>query len=524
MPQLWPKRLLIIVALLASLGRLGLHEFTGWDDPATIHQNPSFHPPTVDRIAWYWTAWGDRAPMGLYVPLTYTVWGMLARIAMLEVPDPTGIRLNPYVYHSANVLLHVLGSLVAFEILRSLVGSPWAACAGALLYGLHPVQVEPVGWASGTKDVLCGMLSMVALWQYILFAQPAPPANERQPAAADHDEIPVHRSRWLHYALGLLAFVAAMLSKPTGVVVPILALVIATWGLRRPVRTSILPLLPWFVLVFPFVVLTRASHATDLVPTVAPAVRPLVAADALAFYLHKLILPIQLGVDYGRAPTRVLREGWLWFTWVVPAALAVMLWVGRHRVPMLVAGALIFVAGVLPVLGFVPFQFQYYSTVADHYLYLSMLGPALAMAWVLSRCRSAWLWAGSAAILAALGLRSFDQSQYWRDDLTLFSRSIEVNPASFVSYNNLGAALFQRVRLEEAEAHFRRAIDIFPEYPSGNDHLGRLLMARGQLEQAAHYFRIAVELDPTNVEAKDNLQRVMKMSAATDSLPATRPE
>jgi protein O-mannosyl-transferase len=182
------------------------------------------------------------------------------------------------------------------------------------------------------------------------------------------------------------------------------------------------------------------------------------------------------------------------------------------------------VAGVLPVLGFVPFQLQYYSTVADHYLYLSMLGPALAMAWVLSRCRSAWLWAGSAAILAALGLRSFDQSQYWRDDLTLFSRSIEVNPASFVSYNNLGAALFQRVRLEEAEAHFRRAIDIFPEYPSGNDHLGRLLMARGQLEQAAHYFRIAVELDPTNVEAKDNLQRVMKMSAATDSLPATRPE
>src|SRR5688500_1925594 len=345
MEKLWPQRLLIVAAVLAALGRLGCHEFTGWDDPGTIHQNPSFNPPTLPKVAWYWTAWGERAPMGLYVPLTYTFWGALAEVAYLKVPDPTGIRLNPYVFHGANLALHVLSTLVVFELLRRLVPHAWAAMAGALLWGLHPVQVEPVGWASGTKDVLCGLLSMVALLEYVNFARgdPDPPAASR-------------RTRALHYALGLLAFVGAVLSKPTGLVVPFIALAIHVFCLRRPLLRSAAALAPWFVVAVPFAVVAKLTQVTLGMEAGPLWQRALIATDALAFYLWKLIWPFSLGVDYGRRPSRVLEEGWLYYTWLAPAAVALALMLWRRRAPALVAAGVIFVAGVLPVLGFVTFQ------------------------------------------------------------------------------------------------------------------------------------------------------------------------
>src|SRR5688500_3763188 len=250
MEKLWPKRLLIVVAVAAAFSRLGAHEFTGWDDPATIYANPSFNPPRLANLPWYWTAWGERASMGLYVPLTYTAWGLLAQIAYLDTPDPGGVRLNPFVYHTANVALHVIGALVAFELLRRLVRSAWAACAGALLWGLHPVQVEPVGWASGTKDVLCGELALVARWRYVTYARGADAgagdagagdagAGDAGAGDAGADAGASATKRRLHFALATLAFVGAMLSKPTGIIVPVMALAVDGMVLLRPVAAGL---------------------------------------------------------------------------------------------------------------------------------------------------------------------------------------------------------------------------------------------------------------------------------------------
>ncbi len=40
-----------------------------------------------------------------------------------------------------------------------------------MLFALHPVQVESVAWVDGMRDVLSGLLSFVALWQYLAYAR-----------------------------------------------------------------------------------------------------------------------------------------------------------------------------------------------------------------------------------------------------------------------------------------------------------------------------------------------------------------
>ena len=102
------------------------------------------------------------------------------------------------------------------------------------------------------------------------------------------------------YALATMFLILAMLSKPAAVVVPVMALIIDALLLRRSWRAIALSLAPWFVLTIPIMLVARfVQPAAEVTPAPLWA-RPLVAADALAFYLAKLAVPIDLVFIYPR--------------------------------------------------------------------------------------------------------------------------------------------------------------------------------------------------------------------------------
>src|SRR5687768_7875274 len=97
-----PAMILVVVLALVAMGRLCAYDFTNWDDDQTVAANPAFNPPTLSGIVSHW-----RSPhMDLYVPVTYTAWGVVAGLAY----DGTTRQLNPRVFHTFNVLLHALNS------------------------------------------------------------------------------------------------------------------------------------------------------------------------------------------------------------------------------------------------------------------------------------------------------------------------------------------------------------------------------------------------------------------------------
>ena len=182
----------IIVACLAIVVFLPTitYDFLSWDDYLTLAKNSHFNPPpgeSVD-IGYYWA----NPHMDMYAPLTYTLWGLLAGQAHTETPDPdSGVTLNPMVFHAINVLLHVGAALVVLQILRRIFDNEWVCVAGAALFAVHPLQVESVAWISGTKDVLAGALGLVAIWQYLCYAQGVSSGNvgpEAKPFAIGEQE------------------------------------------------------------------------------------------------------------------------------------------------------------------------------------------------------------------------------------------------------------------------------------------------------------------------------------------------
>jgi hypothetical protein len=480
---------LVAVITFVVFAPLCTAEFTWWDDWATIHQNSWLNPPTLATLKHYWTS----IAYGLYAPVTYTIWAGLAVIARLREPDQYNIQLNPWVFHSANVLVHVTSALFVFLLLRRLVKQEWAAAFGALLFALHPVQVETVGWASGMKDLLAGCFGMIALWRYVVRAQDRPEGS------------------FLPDTLGTVALALGMLSKPSAVVVPLIAVAIDRFAIGREWKAVVKSVAVWLVLVVPVLVVARVAQDVTGIPRAPIWARPLIGGDTYAFYLYKIVFPVWLGVDYGRRPNEVLKHAWIWCAWIVPAVVTVLaLALSRGSTELaevkrrwLIASVLVFVVAILPVSGLQTFQFQFTSTTADHYLYLAMLGPALALAYLLTSVRNVVVWrAISAIVLLLLAVRSLVQTQTWHDDFTVFTNALEVNPNSFVACNNLGNEFKRRGDPQKAMEYFQRAMALAPDYPNAFNNAAFILAERGD-------WRGAVELWERSVEIRSRLPRTL---------------
>jgi protein O-mannosyl-transferase len=471
--------------------RAEAHEFVVWDDGINVTHNPLLNPPSLQNVLTFWR----RPYQEMYVPLTYTTWSLLARAARVDTPDPEGVSLDPYLFHAANLAVHLLAALAAYRLLLTLVGRRGPACAGALLFAIHPLQVEPVAWVTGMKDVLCGAFAMLALWQYVEFA--------RRANAADGPAEDRHRWAW-HYAGATLALAAAMLAKPSAVMVPAMAWVIDRWLLQRPWRRVLLATAPWFALAVACALETRAAQAAAGDVGGPLWARPLIATDALAFYLAKLVWPARLCVHYAYSVRMILAHRQYLFTWLLPIGVAIAVGiVARRRARWLAPAAILFLLPLVPVLGFVPFQFERYSVVADRYAYIAMIGPAVAIAFGLSAAatsspsRRRAIAAATAVVLVALGARAFAQTGVWRDTGTLFENVLRVDPQSPAANEIVANAQLLAGHDDRAERLALESIRYEPHQVDAYMTLGACLEHRGQaLEAQAVYRRAMAENRP----------------------------
>jgi Tfp pilus assembly protein PilF len=471
--------LLLILAVVLQFGPALNFEFLNYDDPQNIYENllvTQFAPAKLSLI------WSNTV-LGLYIPLTYTVWGILARVSAWLHPTANPSLPDPAVFHAANILLHAGTVLVVFAILRLLLRRDWPAAAGALLFALHPLQISSVAWISELKGLLAGLLGLLAIWQYLVYIMRDQATNRR---------------RRSHYVVATIFYLAALLAKPSVVTVPLMAAILAVALLQRNWRRVAVELSPWLLLALPLIVITKdvqPSGELNFLPNLGQ--RFLVAGDAIAFYLGKILWPFGLGPDYGRSPQTVLASGWVYLNGVWPYPVtALLIW--RVRRPWLVAGLLLFIAALLPVLGFIPFMFQAISTVADRYLYLALLAPALLVGRTLCLYPGRRPAAIATILLILLALCGAEPLRAWHDSLTFNLRAVKLNPRSSLAYNNLGVAYKEQHRIPEAVTAFREAIANAHGHTPAYANLGNIYADSGSPEEAKAYYLKDLELKPAS--------------------------
>ncbi|MBX3414344.1 MAG: tetratricopeptide repeat protein [Pirellulales bacterium] len=489
--KFWLLPVLLVLATLLVYVRVYNAKFVAYDDDRHLTFNQHLNPPGWQGLKRLWA----KPYFGVYVPLAYTFYAGEAWFAVYE--GPTGLSLfDPRVFHVTNVCLHAGCVLLAFAVLRLLVADDIAAALGALLFAWHPLQVESVAWVSETRGTLAGILSFWSIYEYLRFrglqASSASVAEDARSIAG------TPRGAARHYVLAVVAFLLALLCKPSAVSVPLMLGVLDLVWLRRAFWPTLLSVGWWLAPAVALTILTSGVQA-EAVHSQTMAVdwwqRPLIAGDALDFYLFKLIVPYGLAIDYGRTPAHVLESAWVYVSWLLPLVLVGLLGCLPHRRAWLTAAGL-YVAGVAPVLGFLSFAFQAISTVSDRYVYLAMLGPAFALAWFVGHVLKGGWRLETVLLLCAFGGLTMYYSGFWYDSRTLFERAIKINPRSTTAMNGLAVLAMEVKDYETSEQLLRQAVELQPNDPIPRTNLGVLYERMERDDEAIEQYRRAIEAKP----------------------------
>lgn len=435
---------LLFALALALFWPIREHGFVNYDDDHLITREPSLAlGPGPAGLAWAFTS----LQAGNWIPLARLSWLL----------DHALFGLDPRAFHTTDLLLHALATVLLFLALARMTRCPWRSAFVAGVFAVHPLHVEAVAWASARRDPLSAVCFGAALLC-------AAGARERAPTRGERAGV------FACLALGLMA-------KPTLVTLPFVLLLLDAWPLRRlgppgdptridarRLRGAVVEKLPLFALVAVVCAVVwlaqqgaGAMVGLDRIPLGARVANAFVAC---AGYLRLAFWPTGLAVFYPHPAAGIgLAQAGLCFGLVAGlSAAAAFAW--RRRPPLLV-GWLWFLGMLVPTLGLVQVGAQ---SMADRYAYLPLVGLAIALAWgapdllaatgMTSRARRVGLAVAALASLAALFTVSAVQLRVWRDSESLFRHALAVTRDNFIAHAHLGDALLASGRAEEAARHW----------------------------------------------------------------------
>ena len=456
----------------------------GFDD-ALISDTPALH-----ALSWanLW-ALATSFNQAHYVPLTmlslaidYHFWG-----------------LTPFGYHLTNILLHATTAVLVYIFLLPLVRSVSIAFWAAVLFAVHPIQLEAVSVAVQRKSVLSGALFFLTLIAYQRWC------DDR---------------RWRSYTLCLLAFAAAAASKPAVVTLPLVLLLYDVTFVGGRIRLH--EKMPFFAISAISVMTTMAAHHA------VGAYYPLHGGTVLSHFLVvsrmaceqilALILPLTLAPIYYYPRSEIYTLTNYMAMVLIPGG-GVLLILRRKEWPWTFFCMGWFMLVLLPESNFVPLA----QLRADRFLYLASLGLALWISVGLAKLarserRGTWgmlpphLIGGVIAVsFIVISVRS---AGIWHDDLTAWQRVVTRQPWCGVAHDMLGRAMYEVSDYTQAEREFSAATRLHAPLPEPHLYLAKLYARRGRDELAEVEVRRYLELKP---QSTDGQQLLAALQHANDS-------
>ncbi len=489
--------LLALVTLVTFLPVTG-HDFVRFDDPLYVTNNAEVQA----GLTWNGLGWA-------LIGNVASNWHPLTILS--HMVDCQLFGLNPRGHHLTSLVLHVLNTVLLFEVLRRMTGSTVKSAVVAALFGLHPTHVESVAWVAERKDVLSGffwILTMGAWHRYVQL-----PSRRRYVETA------------VCLALGLM-------SKPMVVTLPFVLLLLDVWPLRRldPFDRSSFLLrvkekIPLFALSVASAVVTVVAQTSSLASTETFPISHRLANSALSYvkYLGMTLAPRDLAVFYPMLPG--ISFGKAALAAVLLVLLTVLAVLAVRRAPYVTVGWFWYVGTLVPVIGLIQVGGQ---ALADRYTYLPTIGLFLIAAWglpdllpdVVQQRRGLLrrlLILPAVLVLVALALGSRLQLRHWQDSEALFRHTAAVTERNYLAHLNLAQILAEQERRPEAMEQYRLALSYRPRMWQIHASLGNNLRRWGKPADAVRWLRNAVQLRPTDGTLHHSLAMALDDLGQTDA-------
>jgi tetratricopeptide (TPR) repeat protein len=469
--------LLLVVVTLALYNSTSSHPFVNYDDDRYITDNLHVRAGlTWDSIHWAFTSFDEAN----WHPVTW----------LSHELDCQLFKLNPAGHHYTNVLLQALNVVLLFLVLQWATGFTWRSLMVALLFAVHPVNVESVAWVAERKNLLSMMFLLLALAAYGSYA--------RKPGIRQ-------------YVLVAILFACGLMAKPMVITFPFILLLWDYWPLRRmeaepggkrhSFKALVVEKIPLFAMSAGSAVITMVAQSEG------GAVRSAMefpfsermgnAVVAYGRYLLNLVWPVRLAPMYPHSENG-LAVWQIALSTLVTGALTVLVIKYRTR-RYLPVGWFWFLGTLIPMIGLVQVGVQ---AMADRYAYLPYIGLFIMICWGVAelaeqrQLSTQWLAAPAFIALIVLSLLTYRQLGFWKDNVTLWRHTLQVTSENFVAEDNLGGALLVDSRVDEAMIHFRRAVEINPGDPVSNLNLATYEQQLGNLQKSIALYQSVLRMTP----------------------------
>jgi protein O-mannosyl-transferase len=464
--------LLLVAATLAAYGPVMRHPFVNYDDDVYVTQNEHVQ----SGLSWSTIQWAFSSDVINWHPLT---WLSHALDWQLFATHAGG-------HHFTSVLIHAFNAALLFFLLLWATGREKASLLAALLFALHPINVESVAWIAERKNVLSTLFFLAALAAYGWYAQ---------------------RPGWRRYFAVAGLFVAGLMSKPMVITLPFVLLLLDYWPLGRvqgstpgPLRVPqkslaklVIEKLPLFALALASAIITMqtqsAGGAVRSALQLSLGVRLENALVAYPTYLWKMLWPVRLAVLYPHPGDTLKAWQLIWSAVFLLGITAVACAFRRKR--YLLVGWLWFLGTLVPVIGLVQVGD---AALADRYAYIPLIGIFVMLVWGLSDLSDALhvtiplRIVPATCVLLALALAAHRQIGYWSNSENLWAHTLAVTKDNLIAHRNLASAMTAVGKPDEAFEQFKAEAALNPHDMLSQLAIGAYLYHKGRLPEALAQF------------------------------------
>lgn len=495
---------LLVGGTVALYWRVSFFPFVNYDDPAFVGSNPHVYTGlSWANLKWAFTALSGGAAS--YQPLVWLSHQLDCSLF--------GLKAGPQ--HLTNLWLHVINSVLLFNLVDRLTHKPLRSALVAALFAVHPLHIQSVVWISERKTLVCTLFWFSCILAYTGY---------------------VRTKSLRSYLVVVLLAAAALLSKPIAVSLPFTLLLLDVWPLGRWARSydgfiggstsEAQPRTLLFLIMEKaplFLLSGLACYVTILAQLELGAVQPLKEVSTIvrmdnsllagAGYLRKTVWPSELAVIYP------LKYACRW--WELALALAVLAMASfysfrcRKSRPYLIVGWLWYLISIFPTLSFVQVGLQ---GMADRYTYVPLVGVFVAAVWATADAAQLWKmtrlsWVLGIFSVAACATVSTPNIGYWKSSVDLFSHAVEVTSNNFVAHRLLGMAYQNLGNFHEAEKEYRESLKVNDTRGPSHRCLANVLFLQGKEEEALRHYTLALKLAPRDAQSHRNIAEFLLRTA-----------